>query len=262
MSRYFDSHCHLDVDVFGDAAGVDAAVARALEADVGRMVTIGSGYGATSFHGAVAVAERHPEVWATVGVHPHDAKHWSDETEAVLRELAAHPRVVGLGEMGLDFHYDNSPREAQREVFRRQLRLALELGLPIVIHDRDSDGETLRTLVEERAFDGAGVLYHCFTGNVAEMREITACGGLVSIPGIVTFKNAQVMRDVARAVPEDRYLIETDSPFLTPVPFRGQRNEPVRVPLVAAAVASARAVPVDEVARTSWDNASRYFRLA
>lgn len=258
---FFDSHCHLDVDAFVDEAGVDAAVDRARAAGVVRMITIGSGYGADSLRRAAAVAERHEGVWATVGVHPHDASGWSAEIDAALRDLARHPKVVALGEMGLDFHYDNSPRDAQREVFRLQLRMALELDMPIVIHDRSSEGETLRILCEERAFDGAGVLYHCFTGNVAEMHEITALGGLVSIPGIVTFKNAQIMRDVARAVAEDRYLIETDSPFLTPVPFRGTRNEPSRVPLVAAAVANVRGQTVSEVAHISASNATRFFRL-
>ncbi len=258
---FFDSHCHLDVDAFGDDAGVDAAVARAQAAGVGRMITIGSGYGAESLKRAARVAERHEGVWATVGVHPHDAKGWTEDSELALRELSRHRRVVGLGEMGLDFHYDNSPRDTQRAVFRRQVRLALELGMPIVIHDRDSDGEVLRILEEERAFAGAGVLWHCFTGNVLEMQEIVERGGLVSIPGIVTFKNAQITRDVARAVPEDRYLIETDSPFLTPVPHRGRRNEPAYVPLVAAMVAQVRGQSVDEVAETSARNAASFFRI-
>lgn len=258
---FFDSHCHLDVDVYGDDAAVDAVIARAHAAGVTRMVTIGSGHGAAAFERALGVTDRHPTVWATAGVHPHDASHWTDETGAALRRLASHPRLVALGEMGLDFHYDNSPRDQQREVFRIQIRLALELGLPIVIHDRESGGETFRILKEERAFSGAGLLYHCFTGTVGEMEEIVAEGGYVSIPGIVTFKNAGVMREVARAVPEDRYLVETDSPYLTPIPFRGQKNEPARVPLVGAAVAAARWAHVDDVARQSWRNACRFFRI-
>lgn len=258
---YFDSHCHLDVDVFGDDAGVDAVVARAREAGVSRMITIGSGYGAASLRRAALVAERHEGVWATAGVHPHDARCWDEDSEPALRALAAHEKVVALGEMGLDFHYDSSPRDQQREVFRRQLRLARELSLPVIIHDRDSDGETLRILVEERSFLGAGVLYHCYTGDVLAMRTITELGGYISIPGIVTFKNAQGMRDVARAVPDDRYMIETDSPFLTPVPFRGTRNEPARVPLVAAAVANVRGQSVEEVAFTSALNTTRFFGL-
>lgn len=259
--QLIDSHCHLDVEVFGGDEGVDDAIARAHAAGVTGMVTIGSGYGEDSLRRAVAVAERHPDVWASVGVHPHDAKLWSDTTAAELRALATHPRVVGLGEMGLDFHYDLSPREAQRAVFRAQIRLALELGLPIVIHDRESDGETMRILDEEQAWDGAGVLYHCYTGTVLDMREIVSRGGLISIPGIVTFKNAGQMRDVARLVPEDRYLVETDSPFLTPVPHRGKRNEPAYVAFVAAAVAAARGQPVEEVSARSAASTRGYFRL-
>lgn len=256
-----DSHCHLDPEVYGDEAAVDAVVARAREAGVGRMIAIGSGHDLAGLARAAAVAERHAGVWATAGVHPHDAKDWSPQSEAALRSLANHPRLVALGEMGLDFHYDSSPRDAQRIVFRHQLRLALELGLPIVVHDRESAGESLAILLEEGAFSGAGVLYHCFTGTRPEMEAIVGHGGLVSIPGIVTFKNAAEMREVARAVPEDRYLVETDSPYLTPVPFRGTKNEPARVALVAAAVAQVRGQSVDQVARTSAANAARFFRL-
>lgn len=258
---YFDSHCHLDTQVYGDPEGVDAVVARAHAANVRRLVTIGSGYGPEAFDRAVSVADRHPTVWATAGVHPHDARHWSEDTEAALRRVAAHPRLVALGEMGLDFHYDSSPRDQQRDVFRRQIRLALDLNKPIVIHDRESDGETFRILMEERAFSGAGVLYHCYTGTLVAMDQIVQQGGYISIPGIITFKNAGEMREVARAVPEDRYLIETDSPYLTPVPFRGQKNEPARVPLVCAAVAAARWQHLDDVAHQSWVNASRFFQL-
>jgi len=257
-----DSHCHLDINVFGGQEGVDAAVARARAAGVTGMVTIGSGYGEGGAEGAVDVAARHADVWAVVGVHPHDAKLWDERSAEALASLAGHPKVVGLGEMGLDFHYDLSPRDAQRAAFRAQIRLALALRKPIVIHDRESDGETLRLLDEERAWEGAGVLYHCYTGTVADMREIVARGGLISIPGIVTFKNAGEMRDVARLVPEDRYLIETDSPFLTPVPHRGKRNEPAYVAFVAAAVAASRGQTVDEIATQSAWNARRYFDLS
>ena len=258
---YTDSHCHLDPDVFGDDANVDAVVARARAADVMRMVAIGSGYGAQSLARAVSVAERHADVWAVVGVHPHDAKMWGPEVAAELRSLAAHPRVVALGEMGLDFHYDSSPRDQQRDALRAQIRLSLELRLPIVIHDRESHGETLRILDEEGAFSGVGVLYHCYTGDAAHMADIVARGGYISLSGIVTFKNAGVTRQVAQDVPLDRLLIETDTPFLTPVPHRGTRNEPARVPYVAAAIATARGVDVAEVARATWENTTRFFGL-
>jgi TatD DNase family protein len=178
-----------------------------------------------------------------------------------LDALAQHKKVVALGEMGLDFHYDNSPRERQRAVFRTQIRWAKALNKPIIIHDRDSDGETMAILDEESAWDGRGVVYHCFTGSVETMRDIVERSGFVSIPGIVTFKNAGMMRDVAREVPLDRFFIETDSPFLTPVPFRGKRNEPARVGLVAEKVAELRGIPVETVVDATWNNASRFFGI-
>lgn len=262
---FTDSHCHLDPDVYGGAAGVDEVVARAREAGVTRMITIGSGYEPPCIERAREVAERHDGVWFTAGVHPHDAKHWSDEIRDLLTGLSAHPKCVGIGEMGLDFHYDNSPRDRQREVLRLQIQLSREVARPIIIHDRESEGETLRILVEERAFadqGGPGVLYHCYTGDVPHMEEITARGGYVSIPGIVTFNSAGVMREVARLTPADRLLVETDSPFLTPVPFRGKKNEPARVALVAAKVAELRGIPVDELAALTSANTTRFFGLS
>ena len=207
------------------------------------------------------VAERHEGVWFTAGVHPHDASRWEADVEAALRALVGHPRLVALGEMGLDFHYDLSPREAQRAVFRAQIRLALEVGLPIVIHDRSSEGETLRILEEEGAFAGR-VLYHCYTGDRAHMRAIVANGGYVSIPGIVTFKNADETRAVAAEVPAERLLVETDSPFLAPVPFRGKKNEPALVRVVADAVAELRGIAPEELAALTTANALRFYGIS
>jgi len=258
----FDSHCHLDPDAFDGPDGVDAAVVRAREAGVGRMLAIGSGYGLVSAERAVAAAERHPEVWATVGVHPHDASVWSDTGFAMLERLAEHPRVVAIGEMGLDFHYDNSPRDQQRDVFRAQIRWAKRASKPIIIHDRDTDGETLEVLDDENAWAGEGVVFHCFTGDVKTMEAIIERSGYISIPGIVTFKNAAVMREVVKAVPLDRFFIETDSPFLTPAPFRGKRNEPARVGLVAQKIAELRGLAVSDVEHLTWNNASAFFGLA
>jgi TatD DNase family protein len=250
--------------VYGGDAGVDAVVARAAAAGVSRLVTIGSGYELPCALRAAAVAERHANVWFTVGLHPHDAKHWGPEAKDALVQLASRPKCVGLGEMGLDFHYDHSPRDVQRQGFREQIRLACELGLPIVIHDRESDGETLRILVDEHAFPpdgGPGVLFHCYTGDVVAMQDIVERGGWVSIPGIVTFKNALLMRQVATQIPLDRLLIETDSPFLTPVPFRGQKNEPAHVVKVAEAIARLRDLAVEAIAAATTDNAARFFGL-
>ncbi len=259
--RLFDSHCHLDTDAFDGAEGVDAAVDRAREEGVERMLAIGSGYGFDSAVRAIAVAERHSDVWASVGIHPHDAQLWTEENWTMMETFTAHPRVVAMGEMGLDYHYDNSPRPIQRQVFRHQIRRAKALGKPIIIHDRDSDGETMAILDEEEAWSGCGVVYHCFTGTVELMETIVGRGGYVSIPGIVTFKNAGHMRDVAAQVPDDRFFIETDSPFLTPVPFRGKRNEPARVGLVAEKIAELRGVETRQVAEQTWKNASRFFGL-
>jgi len=259
--RLFDSHCHLDVDAFDGADGVDAAVQRARDAGVSRMLAIGSGYGFDSAARAVAVADRHADVWAAVGLHPHDAEAWTEERWAKLEALAAHSRVVAIGEMGLDFHYDNSPRDVQRRVFRHQIRRAQALNKPIIIHDRDSAGETMAILDEENAWVGRGVVYHCFTGTVETMAQIVDRGGFVSIPGIVTFKNAGHMRDVASTVPLERVFIETDSPFLTPVPYRGKRNEPARVGLVAEKIAELRNIEPEQVAETTWCNASRFFGI-
>lgn len=261
----FDSHCHLDPEVYGGDAGVDAAIERARAAGVTRMVTIGSGYEVACAERAAAVAERHADVWFTVGVHPHDASHWNEEVSALIRRLSERQKCVAIGEMGLDFHYDKSPRDVQREVFRAQIRLALELNKPIVIHDRESHGETFQILCEERAFPtdgGAGVLYHCYTGDRKAMHPICEKGGYVSIPGIVTFKSAQEMQAVAADLPADRLMIETDSPFLTPVPYRGQRNEPARVAQVAEKIAELRGVSVNELAELTLRNAARCFGLA
>lgn len=254
-----DSHCHLDVRVWGSDEEVDAVVARAHAAGVEAMVAIGSGYGFESGRRAVAVAERQPGVRASVGLHPHDAREATPERLAEMYALARHPVVVALGEMGLDYHYDHSPRDVQRAAFRDQLAAARELGLPVIIHDRESGGETLEILDEQRAWDG-GVLFHCYTGDVDYMQQIVTRGGYISIPGIVTFKNGEITRRVAAAVPDDRLLIETDSPFLTPVPFRGRRNEPAYVTLVAAKVAELRGVDTRTLDALTTTNTRRFYR--
>jgi len=256
-----DSHCHLDPEVYGGDAAVDAVVARARDAGVTRLIAIGSGYGPSALGRALAVAERHPDVWCAVGLHPHDAKDWSDAVADAMTAAAAHPRVVALGEMGLDFHYDLSPRDTQRAVLRAQAALSVSLGRPLVIHDRDAGDETFDQVGESGAFDGPGALWHCFTGDRDRMRRIVAAGGYVSLPGIVTFKSAVEMQAVAAEVPLERLMIETDSPFLTPVPFRGQRNEPMHVTRVAAAIAAIRGEPVETIAAATSQAAARFFGL-
>ena len=253
-----DSHCHIDPTVFGGDEGVDAVVARAHAANVERMLVVGSGYGFASAERALSVARRHPTVRASVGLHPHDAKEFTPERFAVLLAMAAQPEVLALGEMGLDFHYDSSPRDEQRHAFREQLRAARRLGMPVIIHDRDSGGETLAILDEEGAWP-TGVLFHCYTGDVPYMEQIVERGGYISIPGIVTFKNAGAMPDVARSVPDDRILVETDAPFLTPVPRRGKKNEPAFVAHTLAKVAELRGVSVEAMDELTTANTERFF---
>lgn len=253
-----DSHCHLDPGVYGGDDGVDATIARARAAGVSRMLTVGSGYGFESAERALAVARRHPDVRCSVGLHPHDAKELTEARLAALLALADAPEVLALGEMGLDFHYDASPRDQQREAFRAQLRAARTRRLPVIIHDRDTEGETLRVLDEEDAWP-TGVLYHCYTGDVAQMEAIVARGGYISIPGIVTFKNAATMQDVARETPADRLLLETDSPFLTPVPHRGKKNEPAYVAHTLAYVAGLRQTSPEALDALTTANTLRFF---
>jgi len=253
-----DTHCHLDPQTYGGPDGVDAAVARAQAAGVTRLVHIACSPDPAAYARAAELARRHPGVRFTAGVHPHDAKEWTDEVADAIRAAAADPAMVAVGEMGLDFHYDLSNRDVQRAVLRVQIALARELNKPIVIHDRESDGETLRILDEERAFD-VPVLYHCFTGDRAHMAEIVARGGYISIPGIVTFKTATEMQAVAAVVPDDRLLVETDSPYLTPIPFRGKKNEPAYVRLVAERVAAIRGISVEELGEKVMANAERLF---
>lgn len=253
-----DSHCHLDPSVWGTDADVDAVITRAGVAGVDRLMVIGAGYGFESAARALALARRHAQVRCAIGLHPHDAKDFTDARFADLLAMAEAPEVRALGEMGLDYHYDLSPRELQRVVFREQLRAARRLKKPVVIHDRESDGETLSILDQEQQWEH-GVLYHCYTGDPMMMQEITARGGYISIPGIVTFKNAGAMTEVARTTPLDRLLIETDSPFLTPVPHRGKRNEPAFVGLVLAKIAELRGMRADELDARTTHNTLGFF---
>lgn len=249
----FDSHCHLTDERFtGDA---DAAILRAREADVTRLVTIG--VGPDDAAAALAIAERNESVWATIGVHPHDAGAADETTFVRVRELAAHSRIVAIGEIGLDYHYDNAPRDVQRAVFRRQLELAAELRLPVAIHSREADADTAAAIRE--ATGVVGVL-HCFSSGAELLDAGLDAGWFVSFSGMVTFRNYDGQAFV-RAVPADRLLVETDSPYLAPVPERGKRNEPAFVRYVAEGVAAIRGEDAEEVGRRSFENASRFYRL-
>jgi len=252
----FDTHAHLHVPEFdGDRAEM---MARARQAGVTRMLTIGTEV--PTSRAAIALAEAEPDVWATVGVHPHDA---ADADAGVLTEierLAGGPRVVAVGEIGLDFFRDLSPRDVQERVFRHLIGLARRVGKPVVVHCRDAHAEVLAILGEEGASEVGGIM-HCFSGDVEIARRCLDLGLLVSLAGPVTYPNARALPDVARFVPADRLVIETDCPFLPPQGYRGKRNEPAYLALTAARVAELRGEPLEEFARRASDNARRLLRL-
>jgi TatD DNase family protein len=255
-----DSHCHVNELVYGSLDNVDQIIHRAKEAGVIKMITIGSGYGLEASSNAVEVANRHPNVFATVGVHPYDADKWNQETRELLIQLSKEKKVVAVGEMGLDYHYEGNQTDQQRRVFIEQIRLAKESHLPVVVHDRDSKGEACQILSDQQAFD-TGVLFHCYCGTVMEMRQIIKKGGYISIPGIVTFSNADKMRAVVKAIPLERLLVETDSPFLTPVPLRGKINEPANLIYVIDKIAQLRGVSSTLIAKETYRNACLFFGI-
>jgi TatD DNase family protein len=256
-----DSHCHIDGDEF--AADRDEVLARARAAGVSELVVIGTGASLEAIARAPAFARATPGVHATVGVHPHDAARFPASDWDGLEALARDPGVCAVGEMGLDFYYDTSPREAQAEVFRRQIRLARAVGKPIVCHVRDAHAESLAILREERAAE-VGAVIHCFTGNAAEATAYVAEGFLISFSGIVTFKgaSAEPIREAARAVPLDRILLETDAPYLAPVPRRGKRNEPAFLPHTAEVVAACQGIAAEALVAATDANTRKFFGLS
>jgi TatD DNase family protein len=251
---FFDSHCHLTDDRL--AGEVDAVVARAREAGVTGLVTIGAE--PEDFDTVRDLTERFEGVWAAVGVHPHSADRADAEVLARMVDLAAHPGIVALGETGLDYHYDNAPREAQRRAFVRHIELAADLGLPVVVHSRDADADTA-AILRDAGRDVRGVL-HCFAGGPELLEAGLDAGWYISISGIVTFRNYGGA-DLVRAVPGDRLLIETDSPYLAPVPMRGKRNEPAFVRFVAEGLARLLDESVDTVAERTTRNALALYGL-
>ena len=257
--RLIDSHAHLDFEDFeGDLEGV---MARARAGGVVRVVTIGLWRGEGDFGNAVELAGRWPGYFsATIGVHPHECARVGEADWAHAAELSRDPRVVAVGETGLDFHYDLSPRDVQEACFRRSISLARQVGKPLVIHVREAEEACVGVLREEGLPPAGGVI-HCFTGDSKAARAYLNLGLHVSVAGIVTFKTAEPIREALRLVPDDRLLVETDAPFLAPVPFRGKRNEPAHVRLVAEKVAEVRGQPVAEVAERTAENARRLFGL-
>ncbi|HKN49685.1 MAG TPA: TatD family hydrolase [Actinomycetota bacterium] len=252
---WVDAHCHLDDVGGGMDAALGAALDRARAAGVGRMVTIGTDL-ATS-RAAVGIAATHEGVWAAVGVHPHDATTLTAEALDELEALASDPKVVAIGEIGLDYFRDLSPRDVQREAFRRQLALARRLGAPVVIHMRDAHEQVFDIL--EEAGPPERLVFHCFSGGPADAARSLALGGAISFAGNISYKNAQELRDACAVVPLDRLLVETDSPYLAPVPHRGRPNEPAFVPVVGAAVSAATGVSVGEIAAATSMNAALIF---
>ena len=247
---WIDTHCHLQLG----AEGAKTAIERAVSAGVGRMICIGTDL-ATSTE-AVDLARSDDRIWATVGLHPHDASRHAAEWDG-LRRLAAEDRVVGVGEAGFDLHYRHSPEDAQEESFRAQVRLASELDLALVIHSREAWDQTFAVLRSEGV--PARTVFHCFTGGPEEARQALDLGAWLSFSGIVSFPNAADVRAAAALTPDDRLLVETDSPFLAPVPHRGRPNEPAYLPAVGAAVAGARGTSPEAVAELTRHNAQAVF---
>jgi len=249
-----DSHCHLDFPDF--AAELDAVLARARAAKVVRLVTISTKVG--KFPALRAIAERFDDVYCSVGTHPHHAAKEPDVTVADLVAATKHPKVVAIGEAGLDYHYDNSPREAQERGFRNHIAAARETRLPLVIHAREADDDIARILEEESGRGSFPFVLHCYTGGEALARRGMALGGYVSFSGILTFKNSEDLRKIACQVPADRILVETDAPFLAPQPYRGKRNEPAFVAETARVLAATRGVSEAAIAKITSEN---FFRL-
>lgn len=255
---WVDSHCHLD---YFDEAEQPEIVRRAADTGVERLVTIGTRVGQAET--VKAIAERFPNVWATVGVHPHNAGEPPMPTVEELVALADHPRVIGVGESGLDFFYDKSPRDDQREGFRRHVRAARAAGLPLVVHARQADEEVAGILEEEREAGGPfDFLLHCFSSGPELARRALAMGGYVSFSGILTFPKSEELRAIAREVPEDRLLVETDAPYLAPVPHRGKRCEPGHTALTGAVLAKTRGVEPARMAEITTRNFARLFPRA
>jgi TatD DNase family protein len=259
---FVDSHCHIDGEAFD--ADRDEIVGRAKDAGVKAMLNIGTGDPhSDDFRKAVEVAERYENVFASVGVHPHDSKLYDDKAEDHLIALTkSSEKVIAWGEIGLDFYYDHSPRDVQIEVFRRQIRTAKDLNLPIIIHSRDANDETVNILGEECSGDNfRGGIMHCFGGTPGMASDLMELGFLISFAGNVTFKKAENLRDAARVVPLDKLLIETDCPFLTPVPFRGKRNEPSFVVHTAKFLAEFYGIEIEELANRTTQNFLDFFKV-
>lgn len=252
-----DSHCHLNYPEFAD---LPAVIARAKAANVQLMQTISTKR--SEFKDILAIAEAHPEIYASIGVHPHEAEHHTDMTAAELVEWAQHPKVIGIGETGLDYFYEHSPREQQQACFRAHIEAARITGLPLIVHSRDADEDTVAILHEEYAKAPFKGLIHCFSSSKYLSDKSIEIGFLISLSGILTFPKATELRETVAAIPLASLLVETDAPYLAPVPFRGKPNEPAHTSLTAKALAGLKGCSEEEVARVTTDNFFRVFSKA
>jgi TatD DNase family protein len=263
---FVDSHAHLDGKQFDTDR--EQVIARARETGVRTMVAIGNGEGPPILDAGIRLAEQHSFMYATVGIHPHEARLASDHAYFEMEQLARHPKVVAWGEIGLDYHYDHSPRETQKRVFARQMELAAAAKLPLVIHCRPSEGsddgweDCLGLIKDQWVNKGLGGILHCFTGDWAHAKRALDMGFMISFAGNLTFPKAQQIRDAALEVPLDRVLIETDSPYLAPVPHRGKRNEPAFVKETARKLAELRGLSIDDMGEQTSRNFYNFFKLA
>ena len=255
-SKLVDSHAHLEMTDF--RKDLEEVIRRAKNAGVETIFTVGTEK--KDWPRALEIADFHDSIYAILGVHPHNAKEIDDHTYPALLKLCRHKKVKAFGEIGLDFFRNLSPREIQLQRFREQINLARDLGLPIVVHDRDAHRETLEILKSEKAEECGGVI-HCFSGDDEMAKKCLEMGFFISIPGTITFKNADVFKEIVRRLPLESLLVETDAPYLTPVPFRGKRNEPSYVRYTAEKVAEVKKVSFEKVAEVTTQNALRVFRL-
>ncbi len=255
-NKFIDSHAHLDDERFDEDREelIDSLQENGIEA------VLNPGADLKTSRAAVALADKYPFIYAAVGCHPHDSKFMDDDTMNIFRELAKNKKVLGIGEIGLDYYYDNSDRETQKIWFREQIRLAKELDLPYIVHDRDAHEDIIRIMKEEHHSGTRGIL-HCYSGSVEMAREFMKLGFYISLGGPVTFKKAKTPRMVAKEVPMEKLLIETDCPYLAPEPFRGKRNDPKLVKYVAEEIAGIREVTVSEIAEKTKENFKRLFNL-
>ena len=253
---YVDSHAHLFFQNFDEDR--DEVVRRANEAGVKYMIVPATDL--ETAHQSIALAEKHDSIYAAVGIHPHDTKDWDDSIIDQLRELATHEKVVAIGEIGLDYYYDFSPKDTQIRAFKKQIELAIELDMPVIVHNRDSN-EDIMEFARKYKNNNLRAQYHCFAGSVEDARELVEMGHFISFTGNVTFKKADSIRKVLANVDSENLLLETDSPFLTPVPYRGKRNEPINIPIIAETIAEIHHLTKEDIARTTSWNAYKLYGI-